>query len=65
MLLPFTLAKKISNKKKESKIILFEGGVSAYTFLRLLYILLYIYMCMCVFEESQAGSYYDFFVRRP
>lgn len=63
MLLPFTLVKKFSNKKKESKIILFEGGVNAYTFLRLLYILLYI--CVCVFEESQAGSYYDFFVRRP
>lgn len=61
MLLPFTLVKFFSDKKKESKIILFEGGVNAYTFLRLLYILLYV----CVFEESQAGSYYDFFVRRP
>lgn len=61
MLLPFTLVKFFSDKKKESKIILFEGGVNAYTFLRLLYILLYV----CVFEESQVGSYYDFFVRRP
>ena len=54
MLLPFTLVKFFSDKKKESKIILFEGGVNAYTFLRLLYI--YYYMCVCLRKVKQVAT---------